>query len=98
MGITAIPDPVRVKGNMVLFQTGFIARKAIDRNMIIKRGMQTGNFTASVFNKGFGQRGAVMEIIRVDGIDILILTFHFTDNHYRYAIRIQRGEKGFICR
>ena len=83
---------------MVLFQTGFIARKTIDRNMIIKRGMQTGNFTASVFNKGFGQRGAVMEIIRVDGINILRLTFDLADNYYRYAIRIQRGEKGFICR
>ena len=97
MGITTIHDPVRVNRNMVLFQTGFITRQAIDRNMIFKRRMQAGNFPAAVFDKGFRQRGAVMKIIRVDGVNILILTFHFADNHYRYAIRVQRGEKGFIC-
>ena len=60
--------------------------------------MQTGNFPSPIFNEVIRQRGAVIKIIRIDGIDILIITFHFANDDDWYAIRIQRAEKRFICR
>ncbi|SAE53296.1 Uncharacterised protein [Enterobacter cloacae] len=51
MGIAAIDNPGRVNFDAVFLKAEFITRQAIDRDVIIERGMQAGNFGAAMRDK-----------------------------------------------